>query len=156
MQETEMLRELIDLADISVRVASQLRLRKKGRVLRDRAALESAVQFLDAAAKGGMFLSGQGITGGFDGVLRPLNWATDTYIQQHSTKKPFQDYSEVATYLNNIKTEVASALASQPPTAQLENAILFFEKLGELLSARADQSLQARSYSADFDQTAIW
>ena len=156
MNDTQALWEIIDLADISVRIASQLRLSKAGKPLRDRQALEKGLAFLENAKSGGIFLSGQGIIRGFEGTLRPLNWAMDTYLRERPAgEKP--DYSKIAQYMAEIQESLGSLLQqNRVESEQIDNGITFFETMGELLSARADQSLQKQPQVADYHQTALW
>jgi hypothetical protein len=133
------LSEVVNITDVAVRTASQLRLLKAGKTLADRNALELAIQFLTRAKDGGTFITRK--SSSLQHSLKPFNWATDTYIELHPPSKP--DYERVATYLEQIFKALRSALEAQTATdaEQLELVAAFFSKLGEVLGSRADKIL---------------
>ena len=150
MNGAQPLREIVELADVAVRAASQLRQRQAGRELSDRASIELTADFLERATKGGWFLSEKANVGTFDDTLLPLNWATDTYLAQYplpSPKRP--DYSVVAKYLDGIRSSLLGILANELPSKDAyEKALEFVERLAGILAARADLDLRTESRRA--------
>jgi hypothetical protein len=153
MNDTQALWEVVELADITVRAASQLRQKRSGHEISDRPSLETMAEFLERAQKGGLFLSGSATVGSFDDTLRPLNWATDTYVAKFATaegKSP--DYAEVARYLDRIKDSILQVLSGKHVIeTQMEESIQFVESLASILAAKADLRLQKESRPAEYE-----
>lgn len=145
------LSEVVDLADIAVRAASQLRLLKNGRQLEDTDCLRQGIEFLERARKGGAFMSGK--SAHLRGTLRPLNWAADTYVKLRIGSRREPNYREVAAYLSklsrSLKTLTRRASAADPRS--LDRAVRFFEALGNLLGSTADQKLRREWSTASLD-----
>ncbi len=152
MNGAQSLWEIVDLADVAVRAASQLRLRQAGRELSDRASIELAVDFLERATKGGWFLSDKANLGSFDDTLLPLNWATDAYLAQYPlTSQERPDYSAVAKYLDGVRSSLLVILANELPSRDAyEKALEFVERLAGILAAKADLDLRAESRPAQY------
>lgn len=148
--------EIIHVADISVRVASQLRLARQGHKLLDHEALENANEFLEAAISGGRFMS-TGLTGGLQSSLRPLNWAADVRFSSPAAGTAPMDpkqYDELVRFLTDVKSDLALAMSGDALKQQdLDNAITFFTVLGENLGTRADQRM--RQVSGVFSGTPL-
>ena len=144
--DTQHLSELVEVADVAVRVASQLRQAKSLGRSGDKECLQRGIEFLERAKKGGVFMSGQGIAHlGFDGALKPLNWAVDTYLLTRAEPRTEAvDYEKVAEYLERI-AGCLRVLAEEPKncdSASLTQAESFFETMGEVLGSRADQMMR--------------
>ena len=154
MSDNQTQRELVEFADIAVRVASQLRLLKAGRSFTDPDSLQQGLAFVEKATNGGSFMSKK-FAQFSGGSLRPLNWATDAYLETSGRKDAAQseasqaiDYSAIVHYLEDIASSLNSLIKGQTTGINLDAMILFFEVLGETLGIRADQ--QNRRMSAPF------
>ena len=156
MSDNQTQRELVQFADIAVRVASQLRLLKAGRPFTDPDSLHLGLEFVEKATNGGSFMSKK-FAQFSGGSLRPLNWATDAYLETSGRKDQAQaeasqatDYSAIVRYLEDIASSLNSLINGQISgiNLDLDAMILFFEVLGETLGVRADQ--QNRRVSAPF------
>lgn len=138
--------EIIEVADISVRVASQLRMVDKGRKIGDLDSIQSAEEFLNAAIEGGRFVS-SGVADNFQSTLRPFNWAADVRLpvtsSQKNTDDQLKDYTKVVSFLGEVR-DVLAAVSERKSVekSEMEKSIGFFETLGELLGTRADQSMR--------------
>ena len=156
MNDTQNLWELIDLADVAVRAASQLRQCRAGHAISDPAALERAADFLERAQKGGVFLSGNASVGSFQDTLRPLNWATDTYIAKFrpgTVSGQKMDYARFAEYFEKIRSSILSLLMDGKLTApQFEESVQFMEYLGAILGTKADIGLQDEAGSTEYER----
>lgn len=136
--------EIIDIADVSVRAASQLRLLQQNRPLRDRVAIERADRFLAAAIDGGEFVS-KGNVGGMLSTLRPLNWAADVQFRLlspvPSATQELEAYDELVKFLGRIQSVLREALENRvgPDETSLKDAVSFFQQLGENLGTIVDQ-----------------
>ena len=136
----ESLWELIDIADVAVRVASHLRQRKVGHVSSDDESVVKAIEFLEKAADGGNFMS-TGQLKPETPTLRPLNWAVDIYEKlelQHSGQSVYQ---ELAEYLTEILFSLNTLRKGNIPedVAELDGPIEFFTGLGRMLSSQVSQ-----------------
>ena len=156
MNDTQTVWEVVDLADITVRAASQLRQKRSGHDISDRVSLERVAEFLERAERGGLFLSGSATAGSFDDTLRPLNWATDTYVAKVSSAGKSPDYAEVAKYLDRIKDSILHLLSGEAVAdKQLEESIQFVEHLASILAANADLRLQKESRPAEYESWTV-
>jgi len=142
--DQQQLADVIEVADIAVRSASQLRLSKRRNEIRDRQAIERAIRFLDDAIAGGRFMS-TGQTAGLRTSLRPLNWAADVQFTKSPEAAP--DYKDLVKFLNSVKSSLERSLAEEQMATgdELENAINFLSRLGKLLGTRADQETRRAS-----------
>lgn len=144
------LMEIVEVADVAIRVASQLRLAKRGKAPSDLQSIGRGIEFLKRAKTGSVFMMGQQAASlGFDGTLTPLNWATDTY--QVTFRRPVAqepDYGQVAGYIGRIEACLESIPDSfDISSSSFDDSIVFFETLGDILSTRADQQMRRRSSS---------
>jgi hypothetical protein len=146
------LTELIDIADVSIRTASQLRLMSTGRPPSDRQSLSLALEFLNQAKLGGDLLSApQGTQVKKLSSLKPLNWATDTYLRTEIAGKSDQvDYPRLVEYLSRLARTMERVLLPSGPGAspspeEIAPLLQFFQELGRLLSNDADKRLRERS-----------
>src|SRR5436309_433812 len=118
VEDRQHLAELIDAADIAVRVASQLRLCKAGCELRDRVAFERSIEFLDTAIAGGEFIS-TGQVVGLESTLVPLTWAADvrfTAPAWTATESVGSDeYDELVKFLTRIRTSLQNIFDKKIP-----------------------------------------
>ncbi len=139
------LRQLVDLSDLFIKVASSLRQRQHGRELRHPEVVQRAIEFLDNALEGGGFLSGTK-SELHAGSLRPINWVTDTM----SIMTPADDEAQAPTYeeivesLEPIKQLLITSL-DHPLGDEADSAVDFFGALGDLLAAQADQQMRKTS-----------
>lgn len=160
LSDQQQFSEIIDVADVSVRAASQLRLLQQNRPIRDRSAIERADGFLSAAIEGGQFVS-TGHVSGLLSTLRPLNWAAD--VKARSFQKPNSSaelgaYDELVEFLRKIQVVLREALVDKLDlkSESANDAISFFQQLGENLGTIVDQrSRQSESVSALPSQLAI-
>ena len=144
--ERQQIAEIIDMADVAVRAASQLRILRRGRALRDNNAMQRMIRFLDDAISGGQFMStGQAV--GLHASLRPLNWVADvrfptsTAIAASHENAP--DYVALVEFVGSIKHTLAQISDGQSADPQkLESAIQFLQTLGDVLGAKADQRMR--------------
>jgi hypothetical protein len=140
--QDQTLSEVVDLADVAVRTASQLRLAKSGCPVSDPDIFGRSLEFLDRAKLGGAFMSGK--TAQFSDTFRPLNWAADAYLSLNPGPQAEPDYVKVEDYLTQLAApirDLAQSGATVDPQG-LQQALVFFETLGELLSSLADQRLR--------------
>jgi hypothetical protein len=130
--------EVVNLADIAVRTASQIRLVQSGREFTEPNVLVKAGEFLTRAKKGGIFISGR--SADLHDTLRPLNWATDAYL---AIVPKQADFDQISDYLDQVHSSLDEATKQQSNAspAALVLALTFFEKLGELLGTEADKLL---------------
>ena len=141
--------QIVELADVSVRVTSQLRAFKSGRPVRDFASIENANAFLNAAIEGGQFVF-TGNAAGLQSTLNPLNWAADVRFQTSSMSGPraveLEEYERLVAYLQQIR-ETLEKVQQQNATDsdRLDDSILFFQQLGKTLGTRADQKMRLSS-----------
>jgi hypothetical protein len=147
--ERQLLGELVDYADVAVRCAGQLHLLRLGRKLRDREALARAIEFLETAEAGGMFMS-SGESGNMWATLRPMNWAADAKYSSGSavsyTASQKVDYGALASFLQEVRSTLEQVLGGGQPTASsFDECIEFFDSLGETLGNRADRSMRRAS-----------
>ena len=94
--------ELVQVADVAVRIASQLRLWQKRRSLRDAEAIEAGIRFLGDAVRGGKFLDTGEIAPG-SASLYPLSWSADVRLhsKSYSELQPNEsqpDYDALVSY----------------------------------------------------------
>lgn len=132
--------EVVNLADVAVRAASQIRLARSGRPFSEPAVLAKAQQFLSRAKRGVIFING-GSAADLHDTLRPLNWATDAYLAL--SPRP-ADFAKISDYLDRVLfalTEVIQKPLTAPKRSS-DLALTFFEKLGELLGTEADKLLR--------------
>ena len=149
MTTNQQITEIVELADVSVRVASQLRAVKSGRSVRDFQSLESASTFLDAAIEGGQFVF-SGTAAGLQSTLSPLNWSADVRFQASSVSGSrtvnLEEYERLVEFLQQVQEtleKVQQQKAVDP--VQLDDPILFFQQLGKTLGTRADQKMRLTS-----------
>ncbi len=143
----ENLWELIDVADVAVRVASHLRQAKAKRESSDVESLDKAIEFLTQAEDGGKFMS-TGQLNPATSTLRPLNWAVDIYLGMGGQPSAPPDYNKLAKYLAEILSRLQAV--RQDPSAvkpnSLDESIHFFEGLGEMLSSEVNQQRSVDSF----------
>ncbi len=131
--------EVVNLADVAVRTASQIRLLRAGRDLTEPTVLVKATDFLLRAKQGVIFINGR--SADLHDTLRPLNWVTDAYLAL-TPKQP--DFNQISDYLDQVSSSL-SGLMQQPASTTaiaFDVTLTFFEKLGELLGTEADRMLQ--------------
>jgi len=140
---TQNLWELVDCADLAVRTASELRKFRSAHRPPDMQVLSRALEFLSQAGTGAAFVSGQA-TQLRGTTLKPSNWATDAYLRTVQLAEP--DYQAIRAYLDQIASVLRKLVSSGDlPPATLDTPILFFEKLGDVIGSRADQTLHAEA-----------
>ena len=149
MTTNQQITEIVELADVSVRVASQLRAVKSGRSVRDFPSLESASAFLDAAIEGGQFVF-SGNAAGLQSTLSPLNWAADVRFQASSMSGNrtvnLEEYERLVEYLQMVRETLEKVQQQEALDAtRLEDSIQFFQQLGKTLGTRADQKMRLTS-----------
>lgn len=143
------LQELVEVADTAIRAANELRLVQAGESVTDFEALDAAVDFLDRAKSGGAFIAAeQSANLQFEGTLKPLNWATDTYL---STTAQELDYGALAEYLEKLK-DIIGAVRRDPNQVgtSLGSPIHFFDTLGRILRARVVKRMRS-----EFDESEV-
>lgn len=140
MKNRENLWELIDIADIAVRVASHLHQRKLGHISNDDESITKAIEFLEQAADGGNFMS-TGHLKPETPTLRPLNWAVDIYETLGLQSSESTDYEKLAKYLNDILDCLITLHKSgdAKDSSEFDEPINFFDGLGKLLSSQINQ-----------------
>ena len=134
----ESLWQLIDVADVAVRVASYLRQVEDGLKPSDREALSKAIGFVTLAKNGGKFMS-TGHLSSETSTLKPLNWAADIYKSEREITTGL-DYKRLADYLAAILRclrAVEKRAAYVPP--DLKQSIHFFTHLGSMMSSEINQ-----------------
>ena len=149
VEDRQQLAELIDAADIAVRVASQLRLCKAGCELLDRAAFERSIEFLDTAIAGGQFIS-TGQVAGLQSTLAPLTWAADVRFAAPAWTATESvgsaEYDELVKFLKELRTSLQNIFDKKVPVdSSLDAVIDFFGRLGTILGTKADQSMRRTS-----------
>ena len=138
--------ELVHVADMAVRVASQLRLWLKRGTLGDRESVDEGIRFLDEAVRGGRFVdTGEMIAG--SSSLYPLTWSADIRFGSAGTVSPREgsiSYIELVEYLDSLKATL-SAIASgeQALHDSVISAANFFDELGQFVGAKADNALRS-------------
>ena len=141
LMNRENLWELIDIADVAVRVASHLRQKKLGHVPGDDESVTKAIEFLEQAADGGKFMS-TGQVKPETPTLRPLNWAVDIYETLGARSSGSTNYyKELEKYLNEI-LDCLNTLrkgGDQKDASELDEPIDFFAGLGKMLSSQVNQ-----------------
>jgi hypothetical protein len=139
--------ELIHVADMAVRVASQLRLWLTRRSLGDQRAIDEGIRFLDEAVRGGRFVdTGEMVAG--SSSLYPLTWSADVRFgsgdQIMPTERASVRYSELIAFLDATKkTLIAISSGDQVPDEVAQAAAAFFDQLGQFLGAKADNALRS-------------
>ena len=140
------LSELVEVADVAVRVASQLRLAKSDQPPIDTECLAHAIEFLNRAATGAAFMSGQEFTSlHFDGSLEPLNWVIDAYLQTVRAPQTQEvDYNKVAEHVARLAEclRAVQQRTANHDSVLLITALAFFETAGGILGSRADRMLR--------------
>ena len=145
--DRQQLSEIVDTADILVRVSSQLRLLKVGKSLRDKVAIEQAVAFLTTAIDGGQFIT-TGTVGGLQSTLRPLTWVADVRLGSPSPNSQKNDqlarYEELVAFVRDMRSVLEGVLTDGRivNSDQVDVAIDFFKRLGNQLGVRADQMMR--------------
>ncbi len=145
--DRQQLSEIIDVADVLVRVSSQLRLMKAGKALRDLPAIQQAIDFLSAAIEGGQFMT-TGTVGGLQSTLQPLTWVADVRIGSPSAQadqgEQIAKYQELVAFLGELRQLLEDVLNEQTikDTVKADAAINFFKHLGGQLGIRADQLMR--------------
>ena len=138
--------ELVHMADVAVRVASQLRLWLKRRELRDGESVEAGIRFLDEAVRGGRFVDTGEIFAG-SSSLYPLTWAADIRFGPtvpFGTSPTSVRYDDLVRYLDGLKqTLVAVATNIDVSDSAVSSATGFFDQLGRLLGGKADSALRS-------------
>jgi hypothetical protein len=138
MVDYQNLHELLVVADVAIRTASELHRVQSGNSIQDSDVLKQAHVFLDRAKRGGDFIADgrQASNYQFDGTLKPLNWAVDAYLSTHRGTEVV-DYNDLAQYLDSLNELLDAVRATaQVQNADLEGAIVFFETLSKLLRTR--------------------
>lgn len=82
--------------------------------------------------------------------LKPLNWAADIYFAPppmgHDQSPPDVDYTKLESFLNGLKSTLDTVVRNQSTdSGSLEECILFFDSLGDILGTRADQLIRKAS-----------
>lgn len=149
MTMNQQISEIVELADVSVRVASQLRAFKNGRPVRDSQSLENAEAFLEAAIEGGQFVS-TGNAAGLQSSLSPLNWAADVRFPTTTGSSLHPDdlaeYERLVEFLQKVRGTLNKVQRQESPDSDgLDDSILFFQQLGKTLGTRADQKMRLSS-----------
>lgn len=136
----ENLWELVDIADVAVRVASHLRQKRSGHVPSDDESVVKAIEFLEQAADGGNFMS-TGQVKPETPTLRPLNWAVDIYQKLGLQPSGPSVYQDLANYLNEILVCLNIVREGNMPEdlSELDVPITFFSGLGRMLSSQVNQ-----------------
>jgi hypothetical protein len=133
--------EVVNLADVAVRTASQIRLSRSGRAFSEPAVLAKAQQFLSRAKRGVIFING-GPAADLHDTLRPLNWATDAYLAL--SPRPANLFAKISDYLDRVLSALTDVIQKplSAPKRSSDLALTFFEKLGEMLGTEADKLLR--------------
>lgn len=131
--------EVVNLADVAVRTASQIRLLRAGRDLTEPKVLNKATEFLSRAKQGVIFINGR--SADLHDTLRPLNWATDAYLALTPKQA---DFDQISDYLDQVLSPLNDVLQQHAatPADAFDLTLTFFEKLGEILGTEADRLLQ--------------
>jgi hypothetical protein len=140
---------LVDFSDVAVRAAAQLQLFRNKKPIRDKEVLARAVEFLEAAKAGGMFMS-SGDSANLHATLRPLNWALDARSSEAAnlwSAEPEEiDYSDVTRFLARLQSTILKVMEGDfPDEESCEECVAFLDRLGETLGTRADQHMRAVS-----------
>jgi hypothetical protein len=143
------LAEVVDLADVAVRTASQLRIAKSGHGVSDPSALDQSLDFLESAQQGGAFMSKK--ISQLAGTLRPLNWAADAYLSLNTGPQGAPDYGKVESYLRDLSDSIRNLMQGSADVQNLDKALVFFETLGEILGSLADQRLRRELSKRPFE-----
>ena len=143
LQKTD---ELVHLADMSVRVSSQLRLWEKRKSISDTNCFKFAVSFLQQVLDGGKFIESKTSSSGVSS-LEPLTWTADLRFRKTSIdQEQTIDYEQLLVFVENIKKTVESVFASKSVDAdELGVAAEFFRGLGKHLGIKADEALRTPS-----------
>ena len=143
LQKTD---ELVNAADMSVRVSSQLRLWSKRRSIEDGECCQLAILFLQQVLDGGKFIESKTSSSGVSS-LEPLTWAADLRFGSFAgDSKKRVDYEQLLVFVERIKNTVQSVLDStEVNPGDLSIAVDFFCGLGKQLGIKADQALRAPS-----------
>ena len=133
------LAEVVDLADVAVRTASQLRIAKSGHGVSDPSALNQSLDFLERAQQGGAFMSKR--ISQLAGTLRPLNWAADAYLTLNIGPQGEPDYGKVEKYLSKLSDSIRNLMqgSASVDVQSIDTALVFFETLGQILGSLADR-----------------
>lgn len=147
-KDLQQIDELVQVADIAVRVASQLRLWLKRHELRDQESVDEGIRFLEEAARGGQFVDTGTMTAGLSS-LSPLTWSADV---RFGLAGPFAaasspvNYDELVSYLKSLqKTLNAVVAGDQIDEGAIQSAATFFDQLGRFLGGKADSALRSSS-----------
>lgn len=126
------LRDLLEISDISFRVASYLRQLKNGRISDDTESVEQAIKFLTQAESGGTLMSSGQLSSDVNS-LQPLNWASVIYANDSQEI----DYNKVIEYIYKIHMSL-NTIKDDSSKATEENfnlPIEFFYELGQMLTS---------------------
>lgn len=146
LQKTD---ELVHLADMSVRVSSQLRLWEKRKSVSDHDCFVFAVSFLQQVLNGGKFIESQTSSSGVSS-LEPLTWTADLrFPKSTSDQESAIDYEQLMAFVKKIKKTIENVKASSSvdtiDPGEISIAAEFFRGLGKHLGVKADQALRTPS-----------
>jgi hypothetical protein len=143
LQKTD---ELVHLADMSVRVSSQLRLWEKRQSISDNDCFKFAESFLQQVLDGGKFIESKTASSGVSS-LEPLTWTADLRFRKTSPdQEQTIDYEQLLVFVESIKKTIESVLASKSVDPdELVVAAEFFRGLGKHLGMKADEALRTPS-----------
>lgn len=133
--------ELVETADVALRAASELRKLRGGHPVRDEGVLNRAAEMLASAREGGIFVSGKG-EARLSSSLRPLQWASQTYIfSERPVDREREDPEAFFRFLEDVMEVVRSATEGRSDE-RIERAASFLQVLGELVGNRADDLIR--------------
>jgi hypothetical protein len=137
--------KLVQVADMAVRVASQLRLWRIRNCIGDRDSIDRGVQFLEEAVQGGRFIAfGEPFVG--TSSLYPLTWSADVRFRRYDSLSDVEhsptNYDDLVCYLNTIKSTLITLANNDKPTdTEVDGAARFFDQLGAIVGRSADSAL---------------
>ena len=126
LQKTD---ELVNAADMSVRVSSQLRLWSKRHSIADTECCQLAISFLQQVLDGGKFIESKTSSSGVS-TLEPLTWTADLRFGSSfvDSDKRF-DYEQLLVFVEQVKKTVQSVLDSKEVSLdELSTAADFFSQ----------------------------
>lgn len=140
LQKTD---ELVNVADLSVRVSSQLRLWPKRQTIEDIDCFRFAVKFLQEVLDGGKFIESKTSSAGVS-TLEPLTWTADLrFGSTVGEPEKCVDYEQLLNFVEKLKSTVQRVLESKEvETEDLSAAADFFRSLGKFLGVKADEALR--------------
>ncbi len=151
---------LVDTADLAVRLKSVLRRRIDGRPLpKDSDGdIGAGIDFLRQATGGGAIILGHlPETSSFEGTLSPLRWAADVrWASVRSEPRSKKEYTELVDTLKEfeqsllaVREAIASNDKNAPESGEIEPVAIFFDCLGKILLQEADPVVREYSHSAE-------